>query len=170
MSFDLIHRQPGRASISRPLLILGLVSAALSGCIISFGDVDARSASIPYSVISSGKQSGISNQQLHVLQDTTQYAALLSTISISGSIPNTDFSDSTLIAVFSGLSGTGCDDSLSVSEVKERSETVLLKLTKHVPGADAACPDVMPQDGPYLFIEIEKNTKPISVLFDVATY
>ena len=118
---------------------------------------------VNYSVVSLGIQSGIENQQFHVINSESEYSDLFSILTIDGVIPNPDFSASTLIGIFSGYEGAICDEvaTLSIESIKEVNNSLVVSIIYTDPGV--ICLGAQASYGPYIMIEIEKTIEPISI-------
>src|SRR5258708_13921650 len=90
-------------------LVLCLFSPLLSSC--TAGNADQTSGTpfvnVPYVVVSQGIQQSIKNQELHVVTDSTQLAALAATAVFSPPLPPLGLAANDLVAIFSPT-GTGC--------------------------------------------------------------
>ena len=149
------------------LVLLCALTTMLYGCIY---DSNANSSSnVKFTIGSTGTQIGITGQQMRVISGAEQLALLLSEISISGDVPNPDFSSASMVALFSG-SNSGCSDGLTVTGVEDNGETLIIKARMSVPGAETACPAFVPNDRPYVFIELATASKPISLLVSKTTF
>jgi len=162
-------------------LALGIVSVTLciSACSDSNGSTDSQASSHSgssalspsptpiYTNASQGSQSGIFNQQTQVIVDSEQFSSLLSSVSLSGTIPNVDFSSSELVGVFINNTSTCGMDSLSVGSINETPTTVTLHISRQQPTQDPNIACTMQFRGhPYILVEIQKTTKPISVVYE----
>lgn len=148
-------------SLLATLLLIAMVLTA--GCI---HDSDAgQRSSVAYSVESQGTQTGVENQQFHVISSDAQYASLLSSVLLSGAIPTVDFGNLSLISVFLG-NHIGClGDTLSVNSVIETEKTITLSISRTIgnPPPNTACVAVVRPGGPYLLVSIPKSDKLISL-------
>ena len=140
-----------------------VVMLLTSACIRS---IDAgQSRNIPYTVESTGTQFGILNEQFQEILDATQYSSLLSTTTLTGTIPSVDFNKLSLVAVFSGLQKGCFGDTLSVTGVIETENTITINVVRTVndvpPGMP--CTRALPAGGPYVLISIPKSEKLISL-------
>lgn len=120
---------------------------------------------IPYSLASKGSQQDIQSQRHDVISSSDQFSNLLSSLpSITGEIPNPDFSNQTIISI---LAGFGVCTALEISSVKESDETILINLIK-VNTVDPGLCDPSPEGfltKHYVFISIEKTMKPVSYIY-----
>src|SRR5258708_8750069 len=91
-------------------LVLCLFSPLLSSC--TAGNADQTSGTpfvnVPYVVVSQGIQQSIKNQELHVVTDATQLAALAATAVFSPPLPALDLAANDLVAIFLPTR-TACD-------------------------------------------------------------
>jgi hypothetical protein len=165
-------------------IIITAITAFLSGCSQSNGSslststdsttsaVNNSSANpsspLTYTIVSSGVQRGINNQQMQVITSSEQFATLLSATTLFGDMPSTDFSTDELIGVFLG-GNVGCGtDGLTINSVQETDLTVTVYATRKLgePNMGGGC-SKMPVDGlSYALISIPKTTKTVSLLFD----
>lgn len=135
------------------------VVLTVAGCINS----SSAAESATYKIDSNGWARGIENQQFHVVNTATQYSLLMSGLYLSGNIPAPDFSVVTLIAVFAGYkSSCTSDASLTVTNVVDLAESVAVSLRQTE--SSGTCLASIPSSGPYVFIEIPKTSKPISLI------
>ncbi len=134
-------------------LFLAVVSLCLTACI---SDSDGNDAVNLGFTASSGLQTGIDNQQIRVLRNAADYAALMSQITVTGTAPNPDFSSKMLIAVLSTLDSCY---TLSAKSVVKSGDFVTA--TVGVAGPAAVCPAVVGRD--YLFIEVDQTPGQVSV-------
>lgn len=141
-----------------------LVATVLTAGCIHDSDAGQRS-SVPYTVESWGSQTGVENQQLQVITSDAQYASLLSSVSLTGTIPAVNFGTLSLVSLFLG-NHIGClGDTLSVNSVIETEKTITLNVSRTIgyPPPNTACAAVVPLGGPYLLIGIPKTGKLISL-------
>jgi hypothetical protein len=146
-----------------------LCTSACSDSSGSSGNNATSAVAISYTVVSSGVQIGIQNQQLQIITDAGQFASLMSTLTLSGNIPSVDFSANELIGIFLGASVGPCgNDQLSISSVQESDSTVTVNASRQVtvpPPGFGAC--VRPPPGlSYDLVTIPITTKPISLIFN----
>lgn len=139
-----------------------------SACSHSSGSSGNNAASVTdYTVVSSGVQTGIQNQQLQIITNAEQFASLMSITSLSGNIPSVDFSSNELIGVFLGAN-VGCGtDQLSIPSLQQSDSTVTVNASRQVtlPPSGGAC-NLAPLNGlSYVLVTIPKTTKPISLIF-----
>ncbi len=150
------------------LFVLCLIGPVLSSCTDSSADPMAGVPFVnaPYEVVSQGTQQGITNQQLHVVTNDAQLAALAATATFNPAIPAIDFGANRAVAIFTGL-GTGCVDKLRIINVSEGADIFLVEVEKSVPGDGVVCPAFVPDYGPYLLATIPKSGKPVSFAFTI---
>ncbi len=170
-----IHRPTYEVGMRTSIFILSYLAMLMaSGCL---HDSNASSSTnigggenVSYTIVSSGDQSGTHyNQQLRVIRSAEELSSLLSEVTLSGAIPNPEFSTNFLVSVFMGF-GSGCGEELSVAGIEENGETLIIYVQSTVPGLGTPCPAVISTSGPYVFIELESTTKPISIIVDVETF
>ena len=140
----------------RAMLIL-LISISMSGCVESSSA--NQSSNIDHTVVSSGIQMGIDNQQTHVLRNAATYSTFISSTQILGVIPNPDFTQNMLVGIFSTL---GSCDSLSVSSVEDLDGSIVISLSST---KAEVCTAVVGNH--YLFIEMAQSTKQVSVIYKI---
>lgn len=119
-----------------------------------------------FSTVSEGTQKGINSQQILVVQNQQDYAELLSRVSLSGAIPQIDFSRRTLIAIFMGPQANGCSTTMKVPSVSQTRLGVYLRVVLEKADPATLCPAVM-RDGSYVLIAVKKSSVPVSVFFRV---
>ena|SRR5713226_2421417 len=113
-----------------------------------------------YTVVSQGIQQSIKNQQLHVVTDATQLAALTATAAFSPALPVLDLDANNLVAIFLPP-GTGCEG-LGIINVSESADVVLVEVEKTAPGDNMPCVALVPNHGPSVLATIPKSGKPVS--------
>ncbi len=145
-------------------LLYVIVSMMLGSCFHENGNNNNHD--VAFDIVSMGTQTGIAGQQTRVVREADQLSSLLSQVTISGEVPNPDFSSHMLVALFSAFN-SGCGDGLTVTGVKDNGVTFIVYAVVSVPGPDRVCPTLVPEDNPYVFIELPFSTKPVSVLIDV---
>lgn len=146
-------------------LFIFVLSIQLLGC---FHDPESDKF-VDFTIVSSGTQTGLSGQQMRVIKDSTQLSELLSVISMTGDMPGPDYNVNMLVAIFSG-SNSGCGDGLTVTSVKNKADTLIVNALVSVPGDDVVCPAFVPADKPYIFIELKRSNKQVSLLIDVMAF
>jgi hypothetical protein len=110
-------------------------------------------------------QQSIKNQELHVVTDATQLAALAATAAFSPALPALDLAANNLIAIFLPI-GSACDG-LSLVNVSESADVVLVELEKTVPGDNMPCVALVPNHGPSVLATIPKSGKLVSFAFTI---
>jgi len=147
-------------------LVLCLVSPLLSSCTGSSANQTTGTpfVNVPYTVVSQGIQQSIKNQQLHVVTDATQLAALTATAAFIPALPALDLDVNNLVAIFLPA-GTACDR-LGIVNVSESADVVLVELEKTVPG-DMPCVALVPNHGPSVLATMPKSGKPVSFAFTI---
>lgn len=150
-------------------VMLGAVALLLpvvSGCI---ADSSANQATnVQYTVESSGVEVGISNPQFQVIKSDSQFSALVSVATMSGTIPTVDFSANELVAVYLG-ENVGCGtDTLSINGVTSADSTVtVIASRKTTPPVNGGPCNLLPLNGfSYVLLTIPKTTKPVSLSFE----
>jgi len=148
-------------------LVLCLVSPLLSSCTAGNADQtsDTPFVNVPYVVVSQGIQQSIKNQELHVVTDATQLAALAATAVFSPPLPALDLDVNNLVAIFLPT-GTACDR-LGILNVSESADVVLVELEKTVPGDNMPCVALVPNHGPSVLATMPKSGKPVSFAFTI---
>ena len=148
-------------------LVLCLVSPLLSSCTGSSANQTTGTpfVNVPYVVVSQGVQQSIKNQELHVVKDATQLAALAAAATFSPALPALDLAANDLIAIFLPI-GTACDG-LSLVNVSESADVVLVELEKTVPGDNMPCVALVPNHGPSVLATMPKSGKPVSFAFTI---
>ena len=146
------------------LIGIAFITPILSGCI---SDSSASQVeNVDYSLVSSGVAIGISNPQFQIIKSDSQFSALVSVATLSGTMPTLDFSTRELIAIFLG-ENVGCGtDSLSISNVTSNNSTVTVHASRKTNTPIGAC-NLAPLNGfSYVFISIPKDTKPVSLSYE----
>jgi len=148
-------------------LVLCLVSPLLSSCTGSSANQTTGTpfVNVPYTVVSQGIQQSIKNQQLHVVTDATQLAALAAAAAFSSPLPALDLDANNLVAIFLPT-GTACDG-LGIVNVSESADVVLVELEKTVPGDNMPCVALVPNHGPSVLATMPKSGKPVSFAFTI---
>jgi len=143
-----------------------MVSPMLSSCVDSSASSTAGNAfmNVPYEVVAEGLQVGITNQQLHVVTNDAQLAALAATAVFSPTIPALDLAAKNVVAIFTGLGGD-CSG-LGIVNVSESADVLLVEIEKTF-RRDAACPAFVPNNGPYFLVTTPKSGKPVSFAFAI---
>lgn len=148
------------------LFSIGL-GCCLSGCIPE-GQATPSNA-IDYAVVSSGTEQGISSQQIRVIRDDADYAALTADATLSGPTPSVSYQTEQLIAIFTGLT-TGCNDRLAITSVEGTDQNITIRVTQDISSpTDLMCTAVISDTGPYLIIRTQRSPRPVSVIFSVKT-
>lgn len=144
-------------------IMLLFVALLISGCINSSDAT--QNSNVSYTVESAGTQFGILNEQFQVILNATQFSSLLSSTSLSGTIPSVDFNNVSLVAVFSGLQRGCFGDTLSITGVLETKSTITISVVRtiHNPPPGTSCTYAIPAGGPYVLISIPKTDKLISL-------
>lgn len=116
--------------------------------------------------VDAGLQTGIDNQQLQVITSDTQFAALVSSASMSGTLPALDYSKNELVAVFLGPNAGCGTDGLSVDNVDATDITVTVHVKRTLyPPPNGVC-TVLPLNGRrYALVTIPKTSKAVSLRF-----
>src|SRR5204863_4924716 len=114
-------------------LVLCLVSPLLSSCTGSSANQTTGTpfVNVPYTVVSQGIQQSIKNQQLHVVTDATQLAALAAAAAFSSPLPALALDAHNLVAIF--LPTVPACDGLGIVNVSESADVVLVELETTVP-------------------------------------
>ncbi len=147
-------------------LVLCILSPLLSSCTDSSASSTAANPfmNVSYEVVAQGLQAGITNQQLHVVTDDAELAALAARAVFSPTIPALDLTAKNVVAIFTGLAGD-CSG-LAVVNVSESADILLVEIEKTF-HSDRACVAVIPNNGPYILVTTPKTGKPVSFAFAV---
>lgn len=125
---------------------------------------------INYTIASTGKQIGIFSEQLRVIKQQNELDALLAQTTLMGQVPVVDFAKEQLIAIFATGSTNGCRYGLTIKSIIDKRETVVVAVKKSVPGQNRICLLYVPQDKPYIMVNIPTTAKPVSLIYSVVNY
>ena len=147
-------------------LVFCLVSPLLSSCTGSSANQTTGTpfVNVPYTVVSQGIQQSIKNQQLHVVTDATQLAALTAAAAFSPALPALELDANNLVAIFLPP-GTACD-ALGMVNVSESADVVLVEAEKTVPD-NMPCAALVPNHALSVLATIPKSGKPVSFTFTI---
>ena len=134
-----------------------LIFLSVTACIDSSSGNE--SGNVSYVVTSQGLQTGLENQQTHVLRNSNDYSELMSTTQLLGVVPNPDFDQDMLVALFTTLNSCY---SVSVSSVVETEVSLEVMVT--LDGPADVCATVVGAN--YVFIETAQSPKQVSVIYE----
>src|SRR5712691_6133043 len=147
-------------------LVLCMVSPMLSSCVDSSASSTAGNAfmNVPYEVVAEGLQVGITNQQLHVVTNDAQLAALAATAVFSPAIPALDLAAKNVVAIFTGLGGE-CSG-LGIVNVSESEDVLLVEIEKTF-HSYSVCAAFIPNNGPYILVTTPKSGTHVAFDFTI---
>ncbi len=146
-------------------LVLCLIGSMLASCMDSGANPMTPFVNVPYTVVAQGIQHNIKNQQLHVVTDATQLAALTAAAAFSPALPPLDLGANNLVAIFLPP-GTACDG-LGIVNVSENADVLLFEVEKTVPGDNIVCAALVVNHALSVLATIPKSGKPVSLSFTI---
>ncbi len=148
------------------LFVLCLIGSMLPSCMDSSANPMASTpfVNVPYTVVLQGAQHSIRNQQLQVVTDATQLAALTAAAAFSPALPALELDANNLVAIFLPP-GTACD-ALGMVNVSESADVVLVEAEKTVPD-NMPCAALVPNHALSVLATIPKSGKPVSFTFTI---
>jgi len=146
-------------------VVLCVVGAMLSSCTDSSADSTAGNpfVNVPFEVVAEGLQTGIDNQQLHVIKNDAHLASFAALATFPSGIPAVDLGANDVIAVLPDFSGC---NGIRMNNVRESADTLLVEIYETVP-TNVACAAVPPGFRPYILVTVPKKGKPVSFAFAV---
>ncbi|HET97564.1 MAG TPA: protease complex subunit PrcB family protein [Desulfurivibrio alkaliphilus] len=162
-----------RESVKHGLVILvGLMwlLLSLSGCVADDDDDGGEESGdrVAFSLLRSGQASGVDDERLTVMREQAAFADLWQEHAAAFSPPpiqpEVDFSQDMVVAVFLGRRATG-GHSLTVTEIRERSASFLVKLRATLPEEGCTVSDNPSQ--PYQMVVVPRSTKVVAFSFEV---
>ena len=139
------------------------VISILGCCLFISACIDNSNASQPndisYSVVSTGLQTGINSQQIHVVKNDVEYSNLISGVQLLGELPNPDFSERMLVGIFTTLNSCY---SHSIRSVKDIEGSIVISVNITSENIEACNPVV---GNGYIILSTAQSSKQVSVLF-----
>ena len=123
---------------------------------------------LDFTIIESGSHSGHSSLRYYVIQDAQTWADLwgehVQFIVEPPPVPEVDFSENMVVAVFMGEASTG-GYAIRICDIVDTGSFIVVKVEKTEPGPRCIVPMVLTQ--PYHIVQMAKTDKPVT--FDITT-
>ena len=122
---------------------------------------------LTFRTISNGQYNLLTQRTQRVIQSQGAWVNLWSDLSpTDGPIPQVNFNEKMLIAVFQGQKPTGSYE-IEITKIIERENEIVVQVKETSPDTNCAADAVI--TSPYHIVEIEKSSKPVRFIFEQET-